>query len=116
MLTGSHHQCQLIAWSEPPAVGALAAPSPGTCSPASEAARFAGSVVKLFSAWFQEMRPSANSCSTRSPSVVRSPTGAQRSRSEEHTAELQSRGHLVCRPVLAENTYPAFRSRLAPGA
>src|SRR5437870_11003724 len=36
--------------------------------------------------------------STRTPRSTPSPSDT--SRSEEHTSELQSRGHLVCRPLL----------------
>src|SRR5690625_6706508 len=32
------------------------------------------------------------------------PAGSPRTRSEEHTSELQSRGHLVCRRLLANNS------------
>src|SRR5437870_9079164 len=32
-------------------------------------------------------------------------------RSEEHTSELQSRGHLVCRLLLEKKNYPAHRTR-----
>src|SRR5215813_2181292 len=37
---------------------------------------------------------------TRVPGATRSPESARRSRSEEHTSELQSRPHLVCRLLL----------------
>src|SRR5437660_3153680 len=45
-----------------------------------------------FSAWRRRAPP------WRPPS--RSPTPGNRPRSEEHTSELQSRGHLVCRLLL----------------
>src|SRR5690625_2989382 len=47
-------------------------------------------------------------------------TGAQHVRSEEHTSELQSRGHLVCRLLLQQQkhpqrrTHPTCRHRHAP--
>src|SRR5690625_6507815 len=37
-------------------------------------------------------------------SVSRSPSARQKWRSEEHTSELQSRGQLVCRLLLATQT------------
>src|SRR5437870_13379531 len=43
----------------------------------------------------------SGSCSNTSPSSSRSrPNSARSKRSEEHTSELQSRGHLVCRLLL----------------
>src|SRR5439155_26281988 len=36
----------------------------------------------------------------RPPAPWRRPASGRRSRSEEHTSELQSRGHLVCRLLL----------------
>src|SRR5690625_7100388 len=36
--------------------------------------------------------------------------GVQRSRSEEHTSELQSRGHLVCRLLLEKKNYTTSHS------
>src|SRR3989442_6490277 len=47
---------------------------------------------------------------SRSRSCPRTGTARTRSwarRSEEHTSELQSRPHLVCRPLLAKNASPA---------
>src|SRR5437870_12543472 len=38
--------------------------------------------------------------STCSPDTMESPTASRCGRSEEHTSELQSRGHLVCRLLL----------------
>src|SRR5437660_8339275 len=35
-------------------------------------------------------------------------------RSEEHTSELQSRGHLVCRPLLGKKNRETTRSSFAP--
>src|SRR5439155_6704016 len=37
-----------------------------------------------------------------------------RARSEEHTSELQSRGHLVCRLLLEKKNRPARRSKRKP--
>src|SRR5439155_15451238 len=37
-------------------------------------------------------------------------------RSEEHTSELQSRGHLVCRLLLEKKKRPALSLRLQPDA
>src|SRR5437870_11490443 len=52
-------------------------------------------------------RPSCCSAAAKSRALNRSPKDAKRSedsplaaRSEEHTSELQSRGHLVCRLLL----------------
>src|SRR5690625_6203029 len=36
----------------------------------------------------------------RDSGMIRTPNGGPGSRSEEHTSELQSRGHLVCRHLL----------------
>src|SRR5690625_6365638 len=36
----------------------------------------------------------------------------EEARSEEHTSELQSRGHLVCRLLLEKKKYPASAQRL----
>src|SRR3989442_3868820 len=35
---------------------------------------------------------------------------AEKQRSEEHTSELQSRPHLVCRLLLAKKNYPASKT------
>src|SRR5690625_5758034 len=35
-------------------------------------------------------------------------------RSEEHTSELQSRGHLVCRLLLEKKYFKAFLSKITP--
>src|SRR3989442_4967640 len=40
------------------------------------------------------------------PSTAGSGTGYHWSRSEEHTSELQSRPHLLCRPLLEKNHLP----------
>src|SRR5690625_6591574 len=37
---------------------------------------------------------------TDSPVIMQASAGARKYRSEEHTSELQSRGHLVCRLLL----------------
>src|SRR5690625_6945449 len=45
-------------------------------------------------------RPASNrasACQTTTLRLEKSPTGESTGRSEEHTSELQSRGHLVCR-------------------
>src|SRR5690625_5541170 len=48
-------------------------------------------------------RPASSSITAWATSVLLPSDSARRSpRSEEHTSELQSRGHLVCRPLLAE--------------
>src|SRR3712207_8445995 len=44
--------------------------------------------------------PSMHIAITRSPSDTPDPSGAWRTRSEEHTSELQSRQYLVCRLLL----------------
>src|SRR5687768_18344389 len=50
---------------------------------------------------------SASMMSTRSPREVRSPAvSASWCRSEEHTSELQSRLHLVCRLLLEKKKIP----------
>src|SRR5215208_8317907 len=41
-----------------------------------------------------------SSVTVLAPAPWPSTTGSRRSRSEEHTSELQSRGHLVCRLLL----------------
>src|SRR5690625_5682599 len=43
---------------------------------------------------------SKNNCLKRLNSTCRSRISNLHARSEEHTSELQSRGHLVCRPLL----------------
>src|SRR6266702_6361772 len=40
---------------------------------------------------------------SQEPTLVGAPTGRWPRRSEEHTSELQSRGHLVCRLLLEKN-------------
>src|SRR5437870_8469431 len=47
---------------------------------------------------------SLHSCSLRGKRL-RERTGTSRSRSEEHTSELQSRGHLVCRLLLEKKKH-----------
>src|SRR5437870_8931145 len=41
------------------------------------------------------------------------PSGRRARRSEEHTSELQSRGHLVCRLLLEKKNHHADRRRIA---
>src|SRR5215510_9239006 len=60
----------------------------------------------LSSQWFPDRATSAQT-NSRAPSVVLnqtddlwSPSTFHLARSEEHTSELQSRGHLVCRLLL----------------
>src|SRR6266581_2236318 len=43
------------------------------------------------------------------------PSGLTSSRSEEHTSELQSPVHLVCRLLLEKKTHPTFTVTTAPG-
>src|SRR5207253_7084040 len=50
----------------------------------------------------------ADSCRTAAL-LVAGPRGPPR-RSEEHTSELQSRGHLVCRPLLEKKKHFLFRT------
>src|SRR5439155_11282665 len=50
----------------------------------------------------------APSCFDRRSSTASSPSGVLASRSEEHTSELQSRGHLVCRLLLEKKKLPAW--------
>src|SRR5437660_9191661 len=45
----------------------------------------------------------------------RFPGGDFGMRSEEHTSELQSRGHLVCRLLLEKKKTTATRTEYAPG-
>src|SRR6266508_103224 len=71
----------------PGAVGAVGAPGVACAPPALAAAAASRSFLSAIP-WLLKMRVSANS-----PSLC--PT-----RSEEHTSELQSRGHLVCRLLL----------------
>src|SRR5437870_8695085 len=49
-------------------------------------------------AWANPIGTSIPTASTTPPSA--SPSASRRTRSEEHTSELQSRGHLVCRLLL----------------
>src|SRR5439155_26008599 len=52
-------------------------------------------------------RPPPRSCTTRQcVSTRRITTTSVRNRSEEHTSELQSRGHLVCRLLLEKKKPP----------
>src|SRR5437660_6783821 len=51
-------------------------------------------------------RSAGRQCSSCRPGSLRAP------RSEEHTSELQSRGHLVCRLLLEKNKIT--RKRLSP--
>src|SRR3712207_8198484 len=52
--------------------------------------------------WRPWSRPATTSCNSWTSSQSRIPcwTGSMRSRSEEHTSELQSRQYLVCRLLL----------------
>src|SRR5690625_6579860 len=43
--------------------------------------------------------------------IVRSATTVRKERSEEHTSELQSRGHLVCRLLLEKKKNDTITSR-----
>src|SRR5439155_13362138 len=65
----------------------------------------------------------ARSGQPRAPSPSRVSMGASRSRSEEHTSELQSRGHLVCRlllekkiPLTVHSNYPRATRRTLAGS
>src|SRR3712207_7910094 len=58
-------------------------------------------------------------CSARRSSSSRSPASAPappRSRSEEHTSELQSRQYLVCRLLLEKKKHASSRRALHGGA
>src|SRR6202043_4243570 len=60
----------------------------------------------LFRSWYRRRR--------RPLAAERyAPAGSDNSRSEEHTSELQSRPHLVCR-LLLEKKKPPQRSQAAP--
>src|SRR5437870_4829756 len=53
-------------------------------------------------------------CSTESVALYTTPIAPRPSRSEEHTSELQSRGHLVCRLLLEKKkNFLKVRCRLA---
>src|SRR5437870_9946382 len=67
----------------------------------------------LFRSLFRQRIPPWNSrksscCSARSSSCRRK-RGRSCSRSEEHTSELQSRGHLVCRLLLEKKKQKTHR-------
>src|SRR5439155_3978121 len=50
--------------------------------------------------------PRARAGSARRRRPARGPCGSRGQRSEEHTSELQSRGHLVCRLLLEKKKSP----------
>src|SRR5258705_3769478 len=78
----------------PPSYSAIAAPR-------------LGSVVGLF---VSEATVSRTAAAAAGPpaGTARSALSASRSRSEEHTSELQSLMHLVCRLLLAKNELPGI--------
>src|SRR5690625_1834301 len=53
-------------------------------------------------------RRSARTSAARARMSARTKRGSLRTRSEEHTSELQSRGHLVCRLLLEKNKTTAI--------
>src|SRR5437899_12253485 len=82
MIASSHHQLQvnhflgLVSDACGLAGDAFDASCPGTCRPASWAARFAGSVLKVFLERSQEITPPLNRCVITLPFSVWSAIGA----------------------------------------
>src|SRR5258708_20400286 len=61
-----------------------------------------------------EASPICSSCSTPSRTLLRLTLMACCRRSEEHTSELQSPDHLVCRLLLEKKTYHTIYLSLTP--
>src|SRR5437870_7722301 len=70
--------------------------------PARPPSRPRGRVIRAAcaTAWCGTPRPARARTGSRAPPPDPSPAETARTRSEEHTSELQSRGHLVCRLLL----------------
>src|SRR5690625_6768028 len=55
---------------------------------------------------YKTSKPLLSKFPTKAPHVLMGPGEGAGVRSEEHTSELQSRGHLVCRLLLAKKKTP----------
>src|SRR5690625_5963233 len=93
--------CQGVSVFAPPAVNVGSLKDTATVSPSAWQSAVTGTVP----AWkvpFQ-LRSSSDAAARprpASPAAMRTAGAIERRRSEEHTSELQSRGHLVCRLLL----------------
>src|SRR5437870_7503632 len=88
-------------------------PPPSTLFPYTTLFRSTGGGIDLTGPFFQSLGTNGRSCGTcHQASNGMSDTN----RSEEHTSELQSRGHLVCRLLLEKKTYCARRSLTSRGS
>src|SRR4051794_41496658 len=65
----------------------------------------------LFRSSTTSTRPGTSSC--RTPPAATRPTKRCARRSEEHTSELQSPVHLVCRLLLEKKTYASVKGIIA---